>query len=433
MKGKGKISVSIPTKRSLTEDELKYITSFVKPNTMVIRDIAEATRDRIVGNIIIQLRKFQVYPQLIDKLKNRLEVCYHKVSLSAGEMVGVLGSTYIAEIITQLTLNSFHFSGLSAFSISYAGVPRIQEIMNATKRIKFPSMVLYMKKELLTGDKMKDLNTIFNITKNKVEEFYLRDLLLPNSCNNKKIDSEKDIIKNRTLTDEEKEWYFLFFTLYNSSILEKDNKKKKKDTDTKGLGKFKYEWSIRLNLNNRELFKRKITLLELSKKIEIFRDLYCVFSPDHIGIIDIYVDIENVEIPSYKDVNGDYGESSINDENKDEYFIKNAVLDYLHSLQIGGITDIENVYFIPTGGRSETVNGVKVGDKEDWKIETIGSNWMSARIIEELDHTKLFSNNMWEALKCIGIEGARAIIINEIKKVVSGINICHISLLADAM
>lgn len=52
----------------------------------------------------------------------------HAVSLSA---------------IMQMTLNTFHFAGVSAKNVTL-GVPRLTEIINLAKNIKTPSLTVYL-------------------------------------------------------------------------------------------------------------------------------------------------------------------------------------------------------------------------------------------------------------------------------------------------
>lgn len=46
-----------------------------------------------------------------------------------------------------MTLNTFHFAGVSSQNITL-GVPRIQEIINVSKNIKGPSMTIYLKEHI---------------------------------------------------------------------------------------------------------------------------------------------------------------------------------------------------------------------------------------------------------------------------------------------
>jgi DNA-directed RNA polymerase III subunit RPC1 len=54
-----------------------------------------------------------------------------------GEAVGAIGAQSISEPGTQMTLKTFHFSGISSMNVTL-GVPRLKEIINAGKKISTP-------------------------------------------------------------------------------------------------------------------------------------------------------------------------------------------------------------------------------------------------------------------------------------------------------
>jgi DNA-directed RNA polymerase II subunit RPB1 len=60
-----------------------------------------------------------------------------------GEMVGALGAQSLGEPATQMTLNTFHYAGVSAKNVTL-GVPRLKEIINISKKPKTPSLTVYL-------------------------------------------------------------------------------------------------------------------------------------------------------------------------------------------------------------------------------------------------------------------------------------------------
>eukprot|EP00051_Salpingoeca_urceolata_P001895 m.44963 g.44963 ORF g.44963 m.44963 type:complete len:1535 (+) comp11747_c0_seq1:191-4795(+) len=62
---------------------------------------------------------------------------YQRASMEPGTAVGALGAQSIGEPGTQMTLKTFHFSGLASMNVTQ-GVPRIKEIINASKKISTP-------------------------------------------------------------------------------------------------------------------------------------------------------------------------------------------------------------------------------------------------------------------------------------------------------
>ncbi|KAI1810219.1 DNA-directed RNA polymerase III subunit RPC1 [Poronia punctata] len=62
---------------------------------------------------------------------------YSKAHVEPGHAVGAVGAQSIGEPGTQMTLKTFHFAGVAGMSITQ-GVPRIKEIINASKLISTP-------------------------------------------------------------------------------------------------------------------------------------------------------------------------------------------------------------------------------------------------------------------------------------------------------
>ena len=60
-----------------------------------------------------------------------------------GEMVGALAAQSLGEPATQMTLNTFHYAGVSAKNVTL-GVPRLKELINVSKRPKTPSLTVFL-------------------------------------------------------------------------------------------------------------------------------------------------------------------------------------------------------------------------------------------------------------------------------------------------
>lgn len=56
--------------------------------------------------------------------------------MEPGSAVGALCAQSIGEPGTQMTLKTFHFAGVASMNITL-GVPRIKEIINASKNIRY--------------------------------------------------------------------------------------------------------------------------------------------------------------------------------------------------------------------------------------------------------------------------------------------------------
>ncbi|ESQ42341.1 hypothetical protein EUTSA_v10012446mg [Eutrema salsugineum] len=62
---------------------------------------------------------------------------YREKTIEAGTAIGTIGAQSIGEPGTQMTLKTFHFAGVASMNITQ-GVPRINEIINASKNISTP-------------------------------------------------------------------------------------------------------------------------------------------------------------------------------------------------------------------------------------------------------------------------------------------------------
>jgi DNA-directed RNA polymerase II subunit RPB1 len=85
-----------------------------------------------------------------DWLAGEVEARFFRALAFPGENVGTVAAQSIGEPTTQMTLNTFHFAGVSAKNVTL-GVPRLTEIINVSKTIKTPSLSVY-----LTGAAARD-------------------------------------------------------------------------------------------------------------------------------------------------------------------------------------------------------------------------------------------------------------------------------------
>ena len=75
---------------------------------------------------------------------NQCQKKYEKAKMEPGTAVGALCAQSIGEPGTQMTLKTFHFAGVASMNITL-GVPRIKEIINASKKISTPIITAELK------------------------------------------------------------------------------------------------------------------------------------------------------------------------------------------------------------------------------------------------------------------------------------------------
>lgn len=76
---------------------------------------------------------------------------FAKAMVDAGEAVGLVAAESIGEPGTQMTLNTFHFAGVSEMNVT-TGLPRLIEILDARKTISTEMMEIYLEAPYNKGE-----------------------------------------------------------------------------------------------------------------------------------------------------------------------------------------------------------------------------------------------------------------------------------------
>ena len=87
--------------------------------------------------------EFRLTPESFEWILGEIETKFQQSQAHPGEMVGALAAQSLGEPATQMTLNTFHYAGVSAKNVTL-GVPRLKELINVSKRPKTPSLTIYL-------------------------------------------------------------------------------------------------------------------------------------------------------------------------------------------------------------------------------------------------------------------------------------------------
>lgn len=79
--------------------------------------------------------EFRLSGEAFDWLLGEIESKFNQAIAHPGEMVGALAAQSLGEPATQMTLNTFHYAGVSAKNVTL-GVPRLKELINISKKPK---------------------------------------------------------------------------------------------------------------------------------------------------------------------------------------------------------------------------------------------------------------------------------------------------------
>ena len=358
------------TKRPLTSDEIENILLMIQPQLGIPVEAAISIVNYNKKDLRNQLVNIRVYPEVIPKLYKEIEYQYLSSLIQAGESVGVLAAQSIGEKQTQTTLNTFHKAG-SCENVVTTGVPRVEEILNATKDQHSNTSTIFMKNKYDSIEKVREAiaYNVVEVTFGKISKSY------------------KIIINKKA-----EPWYEAFKLMYGDDFTQ-------------------YTDCISLKLNMDILFEYKLTMEIIRESlISEYSDMTCVFSPDNIGQMDIFVNTTDINLPENRLM-------FISCDNAVEIYLEEVVQPLLDKSVICGIPGIESIYFKPD------INS----------FETDGSNFQKILGLYFVDSTKTMSNNIWDIYNVLGVEAARQFIIDEFMTLMEGINACHIQLLADKM
>lgn len=339
---------------------------------------------------------------------------YKQAIVHPGEMVGVIAGQSVGEPTTQLTLNTFHLSGVSSKSNVTRGVPRIEEILRLTKNPKHPSLTVHLKP---LDETDKDKATKYA---NMLQHTKLVDVVKSVKICFDPSDRSTTIAEDQTLMDQYHEF---------ETIVEECNEK------TLDLGVQKSKWIVRLELDAEALLDKNITMDDIHFAISNSHgsDITCVYSDYNSDNLVFRIRLNSSVFNKTKKQKGI---PDTLDQSDEIYMLRNFQDALLNNIVLRGLTGIQNV--IPRKLQNMVVKDEgKYSQKDIWILDTTGTNLMNALGLDYIDSSRTFCNDIKEIFDVLGIEAARQVLYNEFAEVMefSGvyINYHHLSLLVDRM
>jgi DNA-directed RNA polymerase beta' subunit len=374
-------------KSKLSTSQINYILDFITPNPYIPEETALCIVQKIENKFRSQLERIEIYPSLIDTLKSEMKNMYLSSLAYPGENVGIITAQSIGEKQTQSNLNTFHKAGSSE---KQPVVSKFSELLNATNKPKAPTFFVYFNKEngSVTGLRNLIKHSIVNLSLKKI-------------CLEWKICLDK----------EEEPWYNAFYKIFD-------------------ITRTGFTDCLSLKINMDILYEYKLTLQNISQTISNeYTDMFCIFSPDCFGQIDIFFDTSNIEM-----------EDTYN-ENPREIYLEEVVQPVIEHLSVCGIPGIQNMFFcqdkgewfIETENTNEKVqDAVRYKKNTDKLLDPVG-RFKKILAHPDVDATRTISNNIWDIYNTLGVEAVRQYMIDEFSKIMDGINTCHVALLVDKM
>jgi DNA-directed RNA polymerase II subunit RPB1 len=385
-----KYSNPYSTKTNLTpEHVVAAIGSFAKefPENKVMHCLLRfylAPRKAIVVHRLSQ--------ELFDELIRDIRFRYIKSLVHAGEMVGALAAQSIGEPTTQLTLNTFHSAG-TAKANATSGVPRINELLDATSNPKRPSNTVYMRTSMQTSqnDAIKLMQTIQKTT--------LRDI-----TKRVKLFYDPYPLSDSTVLEEDRD----LLMAYEAFSLDPQNACSVSP------------WILRLELNDVEMGARNIMdLVEIQSalmKDQGLKIVECRHSDTAAQNLILRISFDPAAVKNPVQLR----------------FLEDKILD----TKLTGVTGIGRVHLRSVKNEvvySEELAGYTPVDQ--YVLDVEGTNLYELAVVEGVDATRTFSNDIHEVNEVLGIEAARLSVYEEINEVFSSekVNYHHLAVLVDTM
>jgi DNA-directed RNA polymerase II subunit RPB1 len=335
---------------------------------------------------------------------------YKQSIIQPGEMVGIIAGQSTGEPTTQLTLNTFHNSGISSKSNVTRGVPRIEELLRLTSSPKGPSLTIHLKTlEETDESKASKYANMIEYTK------------LINVIKSVQICFEPH---TRSTSIQEDKVFLEQFYEFEDMISECD-KTIGNDIDSKNFSK----WIIRLEMDAEILLEKNISMDDIHYAIRhshLGSKVSCVFSDFNHDKLIFRIRMLEDKKKNVKSL----------DESDNIYLLKQFQDILLNTIVLRGINNIEKVMTRKLKNMVVLDDG-KYVKRDCWVLDTTGTNLLSVLGLDYIDSTRTFSNDVREVFDVLGLEAARQILCNEFTEVMETsdayINYHHLGLLCDRM
>lgn len=348
-------------------------------------------------------------------LLETISLRFKEALVHPGEMVGVIAGQSTGEPTTQLTLNTFHLSGVASKSNVTRGVPRIEEILRLTKNPKHPSLTVYLKPiDQEDKDKATKYSTILEHTR-------LVDVV-------KSIQICFDPNEESTSVEEDR---LLLDQFYEFERIMKECAEDASEMN----GSQKSKWVVRMEMDAETLLDKNITMDDIHFAISnshYGNDVSCVYSDYNSDKLVFRIRMNSAVFTKGKK----RGVPDTLDQSDEIYMLKNFQDSLLNNIVLRGVNGIDNVIARKLQNNVLKEEG-KYVKKDIWVLDTTGSNMLEILALDFIDPARTYSNDIREVFDVLGIEAARQMIYNEMSEVMEFssvyINYHHLSLLADRM
>ena len=333
------------------------------------------------------------------------EICiqYRKAIAPPGEMVGTIAAQSIGQPATQMTLNTFHYAGVSAKNVTL-GVPRLKEIINVFKTSKTPSLTIYLQKQCSFSPKrVKKIQQALQYTNLKS---MLEDVRYTYDPDPFKTICMKDRISLETHFEIPDETFF-----------------------SSNYG----PWVLKMILQSDEFIDKKLSGSQLIEKIKRkSKTLPLFITRSNENSESIYFRFRILWPQNPLDISKKFPSFERRFLMRMNHFILNM------NIKDFGTANLKRIYVRRSEVKGIIPNSEGVVKKfDEFILDTEGTNLKFILNYNGIDFRRTLSNDIIEVCRILGIEATRKILIQELKALMSFdgsyVNFRHLALLVDIM
>jgi len=415
---------------SIRRTPLLHVKEEQKINEIVIQDEMVGKHIMRIGlydclNPKVVNEEYGMTKEEFDQVLIDIQTNHTNNIIEPGEMIGVISAQSLGEAVTQMTLNAFHHSGIATLTHSTMGVPRINELISATKNPKTPQMFIYLSNEHKESREMAHKigsyleKTTMGDIRGKLDVYYDPEPYKKGGL------MERDGVSEP----------------FYSKKLSRSNCQASIDN---------LPWVIRIEINKEKMLDKEVTLLDIKSKFCIWWDRKHVNTKKKKEKVNSLKNITSFAMLSNNDndlqpvvhirFNAKDLDKSQTKKMRTSKFNRETIIDFVNLIdkfKLKGTDGVDKINGIVGKKYLDVEDGDKMAQGDEYVLYTSGVNLREIRNIIGVDCYKTFSDNVQAMYSAFGIEVARNRLMNEFliayENAGNNVNPQHVALLVDIM
>lgn len=412
---------------------LKEGTGSVLANDVLDAQALIISKTHANNRIWVALIHYHLSPQSLKQLgynKAALDALVAQIVLKhwgswvePGQPVGVIAAQSIGEPATQMTLNTFHLSGVASKSAMTRGVPRLKELLKSTKNPKAIELTIPLRRDL--RDKKEEARRVSQ----ELEFTLLQDLVTTARIYYDPRDSD-------TLLREDADWlaYLGAFeqiqqaanTANSATITQADPMNSSSSGAAAAIATAATvpatsPWVLRFELDRERMFAKDITMDDIAFLLKKYAEVRVLYSDYNASRLVFRVRPDPLDLAENRTMD-------------DLNVLKALQNKMLGTTAVRGIHGLRSVNYQKVSDTVEFKDG-KYQTVDQYVLTSDGSNFIDVLTHPDVDPTRVVSSNVHDMFQNLGIEATRATLYKEITTLFaesgSSVNYRHICVLLD--